>query len=72
MSDLGIFIDESGDTGSNSDFYIVTLVFHDQSNQIDSQIQGFESELVYLGLSSQSIVRDIGRKVCKDLPHFPS
>lgn len=56
MSDLGIFIDESGDIGSNSDFYIVTLVFHDQSNQIDSQIQGFESELAHLGLSSQSIV----------------
>ena len=31
MSDLGIFIDESGDVGSSSEFYLITLVFHDQS-----------------------------------------
>ncbi len=29
LPDLGIFIDESGDVGSNSEFYLITMVFHD-------------------------------------------
>lgn len=56
MSDLGIFIDESGDVGSNSDFYIVTLVLHDQSFSIASHVARLESELSYLGVSSGAIV----------------
>lgn len=36
-SDLGISIDESGDVGSNSEFYLITVVFHDQSSSIEGQ-----------------------------------
>lgn len=56
MPDLGIFIDESGDVGSNSDFYIVTLVLHDQSSSIGSQVTRFENELSYLGIPANSII----------------
>lgn len=41
MADLSIFIDESGDFGSYErycPFYIITMVFHDQSNPIDYEI----------------------------------
>ena len=41
MEELSIFIDESGDFGSFSDkspYYIVTLVFHEQKNSIDKQV----------------------------------
>lgn len=31
MKELSIFIDESGDVGSCSDYYLVAFVFHDQS-----------------------------------------
>lgn len=56
MPDLEIFIDESGDVGSNSDFYIVTLVLHDQSSSIGSQVTRFENELSYLGIPADSII----------------
>lgn len=28
MSELSVFIDESGDFGTNSEYYLLTLVFH--------------------------------------------
>lgn len=56
MADLGIFIDESGDVGSNSDFYIVTLILHDQSTPIGPQVERLEAELAYLGVPPRSIV----------------
>lgn len=45
MSDLGIFIDESGDVGSNSEFYLITMVFHDQSLSIDANELKLRHEL---------------------------
>ena len=30
MSELSVFVDESGDLGGVSNYYLVTLVFHDQ------------------------------------------
>ncbi len=56
MADLGIFIDESGDVGSNSDFYIVTLVLHDQSLPISDHVAKLESELSYLDVPASAIV----------------
>jgi len=41
IKELSVFIDESGDFGifeSHSPFYIVTLVFHDQSIDITANI----------------------------------
>lgn len=51
MSDLGIFIDESGDVGSNSEFYLITLVFHDQAHPIDEQASKLSERLANQGLS---------------------
>lgn len=49
MSELSIFIDESGDYGTNSDFYLLTLVFHDQSKSIESQLSRLSSTLTDMG-----------------------
>ena len=41
MSSLSIFVDESGDFGpydSKSPYYIVTMIFHDQSKDINNQV----------------------------------
>ena len=52
MKELSIFIDESGDFGEynrNSPFYIVTMVFHEQSSDITACLESLEQELIYLG-----------------------
>ena len=52
MKELSIFIDESGDFGEYnriSPYYIVTMVFHDQENDITSSLVSLEQELMYLG-----------------------
>lgn len=36
--ELSVFIDESGDIGSGSEYYIVALVFHDQSEPIGTLV----------------------------------
>jgi hypothetical protein len=46
---LSIFTDETGDGGTNSSYYIVTLVFHDQSKDINAQIERLSTELDNLG-----------------------
>ena len=46
--ELSIFVDESGDFGAyeaHSPFYFFTLVFHDQANSIDQQINLLETRL---------------------------
>lgn len=42
MEELSIFIDESGDVGCVSDFYLVSLVFHEQRFYIDENIRLYE------------------------------
>lgn len=52
MKELSIFIDESGDFGEynyRSPFYIVTMVFHDQENDINDSLDSLEHELSFLG-----------------------
>ena len=34
MKELSVFVDESGEFGSSSKYYLVTLLFHDQSIDI--------------------------------------
>ena len=49
---LSCFIDESGDFGeydSHSPFYMVSIVLHEQSHSIQSQINGMEEYLSSLG-----------------------
>lgn len=48
-SELSIFIDESGDCGSNSDFYLLTFVFHDQANPVGEQVSRLSSSLAEAG-----------------------
>jgi hypothetical protein len=47
MKELSVFIDESGDFGlyePHSAFYIVTLIFHDQSVDISGNIKSEKNE----------------------------
>lgn len=47
---LSVFIDESGDTGfeyGSSKYYVVSLVFHEQNNDISSQINKFRNDPVF-------------------------
>lgn len=47
---LSVFIDESGDTGfeyGSSKYYVVSLVFHDQSNDITHQLNKFKNDPVF-------------------------
>ncbi len=58
MKELSVFIDESGDFGEYSHhapFYIVTMVFHDQSNNIEANLATLETELSYLGFSNHCV-----------------
>ena len=58
MKELSIFIDESGDFGeyeSHSPYYIITMVFHDQSIDIQPAISKLNTELSYLGLDNLCI-----------------
>ncbi|MBR1617769.1 hypothetical protein IJ670_06410 [bacterium] len=57
MSELGIFIDESGNFEKNnsvsnnlSDLYIVSFLFHDKSLSIDNGIKNFEDFLLRIGI----------------------
>ncbi|MBR2067237.1 MAG: DUF3800 domain-containing protein [Solobacterium sp.] len=52
MKNLSVFVDESGDFGMNkksSPYYIITMVFHDQSFNMQDQIARLENELTNLG-----------------------
>ena len=58
MKELSIFIDESGDFGEydhRSPFYIITMVFHDQSEDIQPAISKLNQELSYLSLDNLCI-----------------
>lgn len=52
MKELSVFIDESGDFGDyrlHSSYYIISMVFHDQSVDIQPQIKKLEENLSYIG-----------------------
>ena len=58
MKELSIFIDESGDFGEyavHSPYYIITMVFHDQSEDIQPAIYKLNQELSYLHLDNLCI-----------------
>ena len=47
---LSVFIDESGDTGFEfgaSKYYVVSLVFHEQNNDISSQLNKFKDDPIF-------------------------
>lgn len=58
MEELSIFIDESGDFGdvvNTSPYYIVTFVFHNQMNDISSNISRLESQMKDCGFEDEYI-----------------
>lgn len=58
LKELSIFIDESGDFGEydhRSPYYIITMVFHRQEDDIQAEINKLNTELVHLGLDSLCI-----------------
>lgn len=58
MKELSIFIDESGDFGeyeSHSPYYIITMVFHDQQEDIQPFISKLNQELSYMNLDNLCI-----------------
>lgn len=58
MKELSIFIDESGDFGDvviTSPYYIVTFIFHNQLNDISSNITRFENQLKECGFADEYV-----------------
>lgn len=50
MEDLSVFVDESGTQEGITDFYVVTCVLHNQTDEIFSAIAGYEQSLRDKGL----------------------
>ena len=50
MKELSVFVDESGDLGGESKYYLLTLVFHDQSDNLSHTISLYEQSLGSRGL----------------------
>lgn len=60
MSELSIFIDESGDFGPfepHSPYYILSLVFHNQDFPIDEQVKALRRHIVDAGFPEYHNVR---------------
>ncbi len=58
MKTLSIFIDESGDFGdvvNTSPYYIVTLIFHNQSNNLQDNMDRLENQLKACGFTDEYI-----------------
>lgn len=45
MEELSIFVDESGDVGETSTYYLITIVLHDQSEDIGQILAPYEADL---------------------------
>ena len=55
MKELSVFIDESGDFGEITErpaYYLVTLLFHDQKNEITSNIKKLEDSTKNSGFNN--------------------
>ena len=50
MRELNVFVDESGEYGRESKYYLVTLVFHDQSEDVLIIIGRYERSLLLADL----------------------
>ena len=58
MKELSIFVDESGDVGDYqhiAPYYIISMVFHDQSDDISDDITKLNNELSLLGFDNMAI-----------------
>lgn len=58
MKELSIFVDESGDFGAakgSQDYYLVTFVFHDQSEDISNHVRLLEQSVIQAGFDVEYI-----------------
>ena len=58
MKELSIFVDESGDVGKlqpHSPYYIVTMVLHEQDNDITALLDALDQQLSLLGYDNMAI-----------------
>lgn len=58
MKELSIFVDESGDFGpysKHSPYYIIAMIFHNQSADLSEHIQKLDMELSYLGYNNHVV-----------------
>ena len=46
MRELSIFVDESGDAGEVSKYYLITLVFHEQTNRLDQILAPYSQNML--------------------------
>lgn len=59
MKELSIFVDESGDFGGyakHAPYYVVTMVFHDQSVDISENIKSLEYALEQMGYGDRQAI----------------
>ena len=71
MNELSIFVDESGDFGEynhHSPYYIITMVFHNQDNDITDDIIKFNNELSLLGFEKNHCVHN-GPIIRREAPY---
>lgn len=56
MNESSVFVDESGDFGEyDYHAYIIFLMFHNQNNDIQSDLSHFNDELAYINLSNHCV-----------------
>ena len=71
MKELSIFVDESGDFGEyhhHSPYYIISMVFHNQNNDISEDIKKFNNELVLLGFEKHHCIHN-GPIIRREAPY---
>ena len=71
MKELSIFVDESGDFGEyaqHAPYYIITMVFHDQSNDISSNINILNNALRQIGYGDEQAVHT-EPLICREPPY---
>jgi len=56
VSELSLFVDESGDFGTESDYYVVTLVLHEQDRDITAMVIRLAAELAACGLDAEHAI----------------
>lgn len=58
MNESSVFVDESGGFGEydyHAPYYIIFLMFHNQNNDIQSDLSHFNDELAYINLSNHCV-----------------
>lgn len=58
MNESSVFVDESGDFGEydyHAPYYIIFLMFHNQNNDIQSDLSHFNDELAYINLTNHCV-----------------